>query len=159
MKQEAKQMFIGSHMTDSELWSLFVQRENIKETEYKAWAFGGTPDKLAKLVIAGIKTATASAYPLYEFENEPLPKEGGYSVILNSNAEAVCVIKTTKVSVVPFSQVTQEHARKEGEGDKSLEYWQKMHRIFFEGCLQNTNLSFDESMLVVCEEFQCIYVA
>ena len=117
-------------MTDRELWSLFVQRENIKETEYEVWAFGGKPDKLAELVIAGIKTATASAYPLYKFENEPLPKEGGYSVILNSNAEAVCVIKTTKVYVVPFSQVTQEHARKEGEGNKSLEYWQKVHRIF-----------------------------
>lgn len=146
-------------MTDKEIWEIFIRRENLKETEYQAWAFGGAPDKLAELVAAGVKTATASAYPLYELENEPLPKEGGYSVVLNSNAEAVCIIKTTKVYVVPFHQVTKEHARKEGEGDKSLAYWREVHRRFFEDCLQGTEISFCENMPVVCEEFQCVYVA
>ncbi len=146
-------------MTDKELWDIFVRKENIKETEYEAWAFGAAPDKLAELVTAGIKTATASAYPLYEFTNEPRPKEGGYSVILNSNAEAICIIKTTRVYIVPFSRVTREHAYKEGEGDRSLAYWREVHREFFEDCLQDTNLSFDENMPVICEEFQCVYVA
>ena len=33
--------------------------------EYQAWAFGDDPDTLAELVLQGIKTATASAYPSY----------------------------------------------------------------------------------------------
>ena len=33
---------------------------------------------------------------------------------------AACVIRDTKVSVVPFHQVSPEHAYKEGEGDRSL---------------------------------------
>lgn len=146
-------------MTSKELWERFTLQENIAETKYEVWAFGGAPDELAELVIAGVKTGTASAYPLYELENEPFPTEGGYSVILNSKEEAVCIIKTTRVYTVPFCQVTAEHARKEGEGDKSLSHWRKVHREFFEDCLQGTGLSFCEDMPVVCEEFQCVYPA
>ena len=51
-----------------------------EDTPYEAWAFGGDPDKLAALVLDGVKTATASAYPMYALEKEPLPMgppEGG----------------------------------------------------------------------------------
>ena len=97
---------------------------------YEAWAFGDAPDKLADLVRKGVKTATCSSYDLYLRENEPLPKAGDYSVILNSNREAVCIVKTIKVYVTAFDQVTAEHAYKEGEGDKSLEYWREVHVDF-----------------------------
>lgn len=40
-----------------------------------------------------IKTATCSAYDLYHAEGEPIPKVGDYSIILNSDGEAVCIIK------------------------------------------------------------------
>ena len=39
---------------------------------YEAWAFGEAADELADLVLRGIKTATCSAYDLYEAEGEPL---------------------------------------------------------------------------------------
>ena len=75
------------------------------------------------------------------------------SIILDSNDEAVCIIKTTKVYVVPFNQVTEDHAAKEGEGDCSLEYWRKVHREFFTEELKEIEKEFEENMLVVCEEF------
>ncbi len=55
---------------------------------------------------------------------------GDYSVILNSSGEAVCIIKTLKVYVTSFNQVSDEHAFKEGEGDRSLEYWRMVHVSF-----------------------------
>ena len=58
-------------MTAKELWSAFGG-----EGEYEAWSFGSDADGLAALVLAGKKTATASAYPLYELEGEPLPQAG-----------------------------------------------------------------------------------
>lgn len=105
----------------------------------------------------GEKTATASAYPLYELENEPLPKAGAYSVILDSNDNGVCVIQTQKVTVVPFGEVTAEHACKEGKGDKSLDYWREVHEKFFTEYLNEAGLKFTSDMKVVCEEFSVVY--
>lgn len=144
-------------MTAQKMWNAFVKEQNIAETKYDAWAFGDDADTLAELVKQGIKTGTASAYPLYEIEGEPLPEASGYSVILNSKEEAVCIIENTKVYVVPFCEVIAEHAYKEGEGDRSLEYWRKVHEVFFTGCMAEAGLTFDENMKVVCEEFRVVY--
>lgn len=67
-----------------------------------------------------IKTATCSAYDLYHAEGEPIPKVGDYSIILNSDGEAVCIIKTTTVYVTEFNKVSSEHAYKEG---KETDLW------------------------------------
>ena len=42
------------------LWNKFIEENNINDVYYEAWAFGGNPDKLLKLVLEGRKTATAS---------------------------------------------------------------------------------------------------
>ncbi len=94
-------------MTPEELW----ERSGLAGT-YEAWSFGEAPDKLADLVLQGIKTATCSAYDLYQIKNEPLPQAGDYSVILNSNEEAVCIIQTLRAYVTAFHQVSEEHAFK-----------------------------------------------
>ena len=43
----------------------------------------------------------------------------------------VCVIRLISIRLVRFCDVTEEFARKEGEGDLSLEYWRKEHHRFF----------------------------
>ena len=139
-------------MTAQEMWNASGIR-----AEYEAWAFGDDPDTLAELVRTGVKTATASAYPFYELEGEDLPKAGEYSVILNTKDEAVCVIRTTKVYVTPYCEVTAEQAWKEGEGDRSLDYWRRVHEAFFRKELEAASLTFTEDMGVVCEEFEVIY--
>lgn len=144
-------------MTEKELWKAFIAENNLADCQYEAWAFGADADLLAHLVEIGEKTATASAYPLYEMENEPLPTVGEYSVILDSEDNAVCVIQTTKVIVVPFREITADHAYKEGEGDKSLDYWRKIHENFFTECLGKAGLKFTSNMKVVCEEFVVVY--
>lgn len=48
--------------------------------------------------------------------NEPFPKENELSVILDSKENAICIIETTKVEVIPFKEVSKDHAYKEGEG-------------------------------------------
>ena len=139
-------------MTTEELW----EKSGLSGT-YEAWAFGEAPDELAELVIQGIKTATCSSYDLYQINNEPLPKAGDYSIILNSNEEAVCIIKTKKVYVTEYNQVSADHAFKEGEGDRSLEYWRMVHESFLTNELSSVHRSFDEHTKVVCEEFEVIY--
>lgn len=140
-------------MTPEELW-----RESGLTGTYQAWPFGEAPDKLAELVRQGIKTATCSAYDLYQAGNEPLPQAGDYSIILNSKNEAVCIIQTTKVYVTEFNQVSAEHAFKEGEGDRSLAYWRKVHENFLTNELSSVHKAFDENTKVVCEEFEVVYI-
>ena len=138
-------------MTAEELW----EKSGLSGT-YEAWAFGGNPDGLAELVRKGIKTATASALRLYEAGGKPLPRPGEYSVILDSDDNAVCIIRTTKVYVTPFDQVPEEHAFKEGEGDRSLAYWSKVHEEFFTEELRSIGQAFDVKMEVICEEFEVV---
>ena len=139
-------------MTAEELW-----RKSGLTGSYEAWAFGEASDKLAAFVKNGVKTATCSAYDLYQTDSEPLPKEGDYSVILDSNGEAVCIVKTVKVYVTEFHRVSAEHAYKEGEGDRSLAYWRKVHTDFLIRELSKLHLTFSENTNVVCEEFELVY--
>ena len=116
--------------------------------EYDAWAFGPDADALAALVLRGEKTAAASALPLYEAEHAPLPQPGQHSVVLGADGQAVCIIRTEKVAVVPF---------REGEGDKSLAFWRQAHEAFFSQELRQAGLAFGPGMKVVCEEFRVVW--
>lgn len=91
-------------MTHQEMWAAYRAASPDGGEEYEAWAYGADPDGLAELTRAGIKTATASAGVWYGRGEEPLPRAGEYSVILDSREEAVCVIRTTNVYTVPFGQ-------------------------------------------------------
>lgn len=144
-------------MTHQELWARYRAENPAAGDVYEAWAYGDDPDTLAELTRAGVKTATASAGPLYELEGEPLPEAGEYSVILDSRDEAVCVVRTTRVYTVPFNQVSAEQARKEGEGDHSLAYWRRVHEDFFRAELAEAGLEFSPTMPVVCEEFEVVW--
>ena len=146
-------------MTEKEMWAAYIlQYPCQKDKTYEAWCYGSdTPDLLAELTAAGVKTATASAYPFYEYEKCDLPKVGDYSIILNTNGAAVCIIRTTRVTVVPFMEVSTEQAHREGEGDRTLEYWRTVHAKAFTQELAEINEKFSENMLVVCEEFQLAF--
>ena len=145
-------------MTAQQMWELFVKQcPEADRCSYDAWCYGDAPDELAELTKRGIKTATASAYPIYALEGEPLPEEGAYSVILGTDETAVCIIRTERVFVVPFRDVTEEQAFREGEGDRTLSYWRDVHKRFFKKEMSDFGLTFTEDMDVVCEEFEVVF--
>lgn len=89
----------------------------------EAWAFGATTkhaDELLTLVLDGTKTATASSLWDYEETQEPLPEANSLSIILDGTGTPQAVIRTTEMMIVPFDQVSEEHAFCEGEGNRSL---------------------------------------
>lgn len=144
-------------MTHQELWAAYKAVNPEAGDGYEAWAYGADPDTLAELTRTGVKTATASAGVWYEIGEEPMPRAGEYSVVLNSREEAVCVIRTARVYTVPFDQVGVEQAWREGEGDRSLAYWRKVHEDFFRAELAEAGLEFSPAMPVVCEEFEVVW--
>lgn len=127
---------------------------------FTSWHFGDneqSASELAALVKAGRKGATASAYGVYENNQEPLPVAGDYSVIVSWTGEAQCIIRTTAVEIVPFNEVTADFARCEGEGDRSLAYWRKVHWVYFARELQAIGKRPRQKMPVVCETFEVVY--
>lgn len=148
-------------MTGNEMWQKYCQKNGIDQnTPHDTWKFcGGGPfaDELAKLVLEGTKTATASAKIAYDNEGEAIPEVGCLSVILYDNDEAACIIRTVKVSVVPFDMVSAEHAYKEGEDDRSLEKWREVHKRAFTPDYEVAGVDFDEHGECVLEEFELIH--
>jgi uncharacterized protein YhfF len=146
------------------MWNDYIVSlgEDTKQTDktYSAWYFCDNEqdaDELAQLVLEGTKKATASLFDSYAFENDAPPKKGDHSIITNWQGEAICIIKTTNVDIVPFKDVTEEFARTEGEGDKSLRYWKNAHLHYFSRESRLIGKEFDENMFVVCEKFEVVY--
>lgn len=52
--------------------------------------------------------------------------------------------------------ISEEHAYREGEGDRTLDYWRSVHREFFLEELKEIGKTFDEGLEVVCEEFEVL---
>ena len=144
-------------MTAREMWLLFKKKSGINSDTYEAWAFGDEPETLAKLVLEGRKTATASVYDLYLYDNDPIPKAGEYSIITDENNKAVCVIRNTEVTVVPFRDVDEEQARREGEGDLSLDYWRDVHEKCFSQWLEEAGMKFSWDTKIVLEKFEVVF--
>jgi uncharacterized protein YhfF len=113
--------------------------------------------RVAGLVLAGRKRATASALWSYEADGEPLPRVGDFSVITDWLGNARCVTRTTVVDVVAFVAVSAEFAAAEGEGDGSLECWREAHRAAFERELAAIGRTLEPDMPVVCERFDVVF--
>ena len=143
-------------------WEAF-RKENDQlaaDTPYEVWYFGDSrelADELAKLVVRGKKTATASLYWEYEAEGEQLPQVGGYSVITGYDGEPRGVIQTTEVRILPFDEVEADFAADEGEGDLTLDFWRQAHWSFFSRTCIRLGLEPELKMPVVCERFRLQY--
>ena len=157
-------------MIDS-FWQVARMRAKLSPTGYytgervlgslrpPAWAFGATPeeaDELLALVLSGTKTATAGALWDYEAEGQELPTPGDLGIVTDGRGVPRALIVTTRVEIVPFDDVSAEHAYFEGEGDRSLGAWREVHERFFtEHAVHGRG--FSPEMPVVLQRFDVLY--
>jgi uncharacterized protein YhfF len=66
------------------------------------------------------------------------------------------LVITTEVEVVPFDQVSAEHAYLVGEGDRSLAAWREVHQRFFTDHATHDR-GFSRDMPVVLQRFTVLY--
>ena len=117
--------------------------------QLEKFSFGDSPalaDELAALVLAGIKTATCWAAS--EGASTHLGKR---MVVLSGSGEPLAVIETVELTQRRFNAVDAAFAYDEGEGDRTLAYWQKAHHRYFTRLGQ-----FGEDMLLYCERFRVV---
>jgi uncharacterized protein YhfF len=129
---------------------------------YEAFSFGDSEElanRLAELVLAGTKRATAGTVWSFEAAGKRIPQPGDLSVVTDWGGRPLCVIETTRVDVMPFDEVSAEFAAVEGEGDGSLGYWRRGHTACFSRECARCGRTFSESMLISCERFEVVYPA
>ena len=136
----------------NEFWQGKTPPENMIAEQFGR-AYTPLADELAKEIVMGKKTATCPAYLFYELENEPLPKIGDYTIVLNSKDEPVAIIKNTEIQIIPMNKVTKEMAIAEAG---SYEYWRESHVNFFTAELAEYGKEFSEDMLLVWTWFEVV---
>lgn len=124
------------------------------------WYFGDSrelADALCRLVMQGTKTATAAL--VWEAEADPVtaPVPGGYSVVTDFAGQPQCVIRTTEIRILPFDEVDAAFAFDEGEGDRTLEHWRRVHWDYFAKRCTELGQAPDLKMPVICERFELLF--
>ncbi len=141
-------------MTDSGLvaafWAEFVAATGADATP-TAWGFGDDEKpalmtELGLLVRDGPKRATTSLVSDYGPDDDPMPRPGDFSVILDGDGRPLCIIRTTAVEVRAYGDVDEAFAWDEGEGDRSLADWRRVHEWYFDSV--GTPVT-DETLVVV----------
>lgn len=152
------------HPSVKKMWSDYLASidESVDNTykSYTSWYFCDNEEdanELAELVREGVKRGRTGLYDLYKLDDEELPFPYDYSVITDWKGTAQCIIKTIKVTILSFKDVNEKFANIEGEGDKSLDYWRRVHIDAFTRELKEREMEFSEDMLVVFEEFEVVY--
>jgi uncharacterized protein YhfF len=142
-------------------WREFCRLHGVAPGErHDAFAFGDDPalqDELVTLVLRGSKRATAMLVLEHEVGGDPMPVEGGHSVVLDGAGRPRCVIRTTEVRVVPFRDVDPAFAHDEGEGDRTLASWRENHRSYFGRACDRLGRTFAEDLPVVLERFDLVW--
>ena len=86
-----------------------------------------------------------------------MPRPGDLSILLDADGHPRALIRTTRVDIVPFRDVTEEFAALEGEDDRSLVSWRREHERYFRRVLDGTGVEFDEDLTVALERFEVLY--
>ena len=118
-------------------------------------------DTLAQLVKDGRKTATCSLKYWYDDKNTDLipPQVDNLMLVTDYSGIPFCIIQTISVEIKRFCDVDAGFSYFEGEGDRTLNYWKKIHRKFFIDECKHVGIEFDECMLLYLERFKVVFKA
>lgn len=104
------------------LWEKFIEANPGYANHHRpeSWCFCDNEqdaNECADLVEKGIKKATSPSLWWFEKNGHKLPEPGELNLVTDWYGNARALIRTTKVALVPFNEITQEYAEAEGEGD------------------------------------------
>jgi uncharacterized protein YhfF len=127
---------------------------------YEAFRFGNSErlaNELADLVARGLKTATSGLLWEYQATGKRFIRAGDLSIVTTWSNEAVCIIETTEVWVVPFCEVGARFAYDYGEGDRSLGWWRAHLWAYYADECAALGRQAAEDMPLVCERFRVVF--
>ncbi len=93
-----------------------------------------------------------------QVNNEELPKVGELNIVTDWNRTPIAIIITTEIKLTPYNKINIQFAVLEGEGDKSLNYWKRVHKDYYTREMKGSQDNFSEDMIIVCQYFKTIYI-
>jgi uncharacterized protein YhfF len=88
-----------------------------------------TADEGAMLILNGTKTLTSS--PFWDYPDGRIPFVGALAVLLDGSRQPRGIVETTRVDIMPFGAITEEMARAYGEGERTVEWWNRVMGAFY----------------------------
>ena len=145
-------------------WQDCRRNYSIDQQSYFAGTFGEPRfatyhDVLLDLVAAGKKRATAHLAMDFERNQIQRREPGDYWLLLDAENTPKYLVRITDVEAKPFNQVAESFASREGEGDSSLQYWQNVHREYFQQQCAEWGIEWREDYPTVCEGFELVATA
>nr|WP_275447036.1 ASCH domain-containing protein [Pseudoalteromonas sp. Of7M-16] len=150
----------ANHPSVIELSKAYFEQQNQPCEALPSWHFCDNEtdaNDCLNLVLSGEKKATSPSLWWHKAKDIALPQVGDLNIITDWHGLAHCIVKTTKVSVVPFNQIDDAYAALEGEGDKSLAYWRQVHWSYYHRELADTKYAPCQDMPIVCEVFEVVF--
>ncbi|MEM9065319.1 MAG: ASCH domain-containing protein [Planctomycetota bacterium] len=114
-------------------------------------------EELTRLVLEGTKTASCTCRWEWEADGDEPLGVGTLAVITDHDGKPRCIVETTSLEDVPFREVGEAHAHAEGEGDRTLAYWRRVHWEWFKRHLARIGREPSEEMPILCERFRVLW--
>lgn len=114
-------------------------------------------DECADLVVNRVKRATSPSVWSIKKNKEKFPEIGDIAIVTDWEGNPKAIIKTIKVDIVKFKDISPEYAFLEGEGDKSLVYWRAVHLEYYSNEMRAFGELPDDNMDIICEQFERIW--
>jgi Uncharacterized protein conserved in bacteria len=118
---------------DEYLSTLPQSQRNQKYTEASCW--GNSPelaDRIAELINTGVKTTTSGLLWSQQKLRWRLEVPGDKSIVLDSHKSPVCIVEIEQVYIKPFDEVDEEFVYNYGEGDRTMNFWNKNMWEYYE---------------------------
>ncbi len=123
--------------------------------------FGNGPalaSMLGHLIVKGVKRGTTGLVAAAALEGWSIPSVGTVSIVTDGYGAPLCAIRTERSDRGRFADATEEMARAEGEGDRSLADWRETHRRYFEPQAARLGIPFGDDALMFYEYFRVVRV-
>ncbi len=127
---------------------------------YDTMSIGSTPeaaDNGARLILAGIKTATSSLPSDYS-ASKPPPYPGAYSILLDGRGHPVGIVETTAVAERRVAEIDANFAAAYGEWDRTLVTWKKQMQAYYEPTLTERGLDWTHDTRLLCEWLRVVWI-
>jgi uncharacterized protein YhfF len=109
-----------------------------------------------KLILGNKKRGTAHMKLDFERNNVPRRQIGDYWVLLDYDLQPFVLVQVSDIYEKPFIEVPESFAKREGEGDETLEWWRQAHYDYFIRQCEKLGIEWDDHYIVVCESFEVV---
>jgi uncharacterized protein YhfF len=139
---------------------LTLPEEQRGQRYFEAASWGNSDelaDRIARLILAGVKTTTSRLEWEREKMKDPIQKIGDKCVVLDAQQKPVCITEVKEVFIIPFNRVDAGFVYHYGEGSRDMDFWNNNMWAYYEAICLELGLRAALDMPIICEVFKVIF--